>query len=129
MSILYFLREVTNQLEKQGVNNNAELFKKRFYEEDLGFIVGLITDPNPADVVVSVFAYLADIHGIPTGLATPIWLRRLKFFKHYIFDGCNATQAAIKCGYSPHSAGKQGYRLVKKSSEICRESIMVECVE
>ena len=48
--------------------------------------------------------------------------RRLRFAHEYILD-LNATQAAIRAGYSPHTARQQGSRLlsfVDVSQEIAR---------
>lgn len=121
MDILYFLSDVINKLEKQDLSKTA-LERKRFYSEDLGFIAEQILQPNGVSIVLNTFAYLSIFQNIPTGLATPIWLRRIRFYRHYLFGCCNATQAAIKAGYSPRSASKQGYRLVKKSADMFRES-------
>ncbi|MHC4621764.1 MAG: terminase small subunit [Planctomycetota bacterium] len=39
--------------------------------------------------------------------------RQARFVKEYLVD-LSATQAAIRAGYSPKTAGQQGYRLLKK---------------
>lgn len=39
--------------------------------------------------------------------------RRTLFVEAYIQNGCNATDAAVKAGFSPATAGQQGHRLLK----------------
>jgi phage terminase small subunit len=39
--------------------------------------------------------------------------RQILFAKFYVECGFNASQAAIKAGYSTKDAGNQGYRLTK----------------
>lgn len=47
------------------------------------------------------------------GLSNTASLRRVVFFKHFLMNKGNATQSAIKAGYSPKSAKQQGYRTLK----------------
>lgn len=42
----------------------------------------------------------------------PLTPQKARFVAEYVKDG-NATQAAIRAGYSKHTAGVQGYRLLK----------------
>lgn len=41
------------------------------------------------------------------------------FCREYLLD-LNVTQAAIRAGYSPHTAGSQGHDLLKKPEILCR---------
>ena len=45
--------------------------------------------------------------------------KQTRFVREYLVD-LDATKAARRCGYSPHTAGQQGYRLLK-IAEIARE--------
>ncbi len=45
--------------------------------------------------------------------------KQARFVREYLID-LDATKAARRCGYSPHTAGQQGHRLLK-IAEIARE--------
>lgn len=46
---------------------------------------------------------------------TPLVGKRARFVEEYLID-LNATQAAVRSGYSPHSAGVEGCRLLRNAN-------------
>lgn len=131
LSVLDIFNRLTCISEKLAIQdlNKASFNEKRFYEQDLAFLIDLILGSHQEGIVLASFGHLSELTDIPTGFMSPIWIRRIKFLRYFLFEGCNATEAAIKIGYSPRSAKKQGYRLLKKSGELCRQEDIAERTE
>lgn len=113
---LYGYKDVVKIL---NILSGASDYKKsrphaKFTEEEVSFIIGYIFHKNLVykEIPGAVAGLIESNHmlGYPI---SPTNYRYVRFYKHFIMSGGNATKAAIAAGYSPRTAKQQGYRLLK----------------
>ena len=109
--------------ELKKIKKSNKFIEKSFTEEEAIFIGRLIIHKPENLAFLFTLDHISQKYLLGTIFLNTASLRRIEFFKNFMLCKGNATQSAIKAGYSPKTAKQQGYRLLKWIQEHGENSI------